>query len=203
MARGAQDQASGLSDQSPSLGMGLGRENFPHPDHWVIISVLQGHCGFSDCSVEPLTFPSVLRTTHFPQIVFPSMPPTHSKAESKKEEAGTAGEILPTVCGSGSLANRHGLIFAIPFTDMITGGRTVHEARQKLEGRELESPKSPQCSVKCGRKNTGCVSRGLAPNSRISYGHKRNHIRSLNLSVLTLEVGMPNPNPWDFCEALW
>lgn len=78
------------------------------------------------------------------------MPSTHSKAEGKEEELGAAGELLPIVCGSGGLANGHGLDVSILFTDVMTGGRTVHGVRQGLEARQL--PKNPQCSVKCGRK---------------------------------------------------
>lgn len=54
-------------------------------------------------------------------MAFPSMPSTHSEAEGKEEELGTAGELLPIVCGSGGLANGHGLDVSLLLTDMITG----------------------------------------------------------------------------------
>lgn len=87
--------------------------------------------------------PSVLRTTQFPEIASLSMPSTHSKAEGKEEELGAASELLPIVCGSGGLANGHGLDVSILLTDMITAGRTVHGVRQRLEARQL--PKNPLC----------------------------------------------------------
>lgn len=54
-------------------------------------------------------------------MAFPSMPSTHGEAEGKEEELGTAGELLLIVCGSGGLANGHGLDVSLLLTDIITG----------------------------------------------------------------------------------
>lgn len=85
----------------------------------------------------------------FLETTLPRMPPSHIMAECKREEPGATGEIHVNVRvhGSGDLANGRGLVFPILFTDMIPEDKTVHEARQRQEGRVSESLETPQWAV--------------------------------------------------------
>lgn len=71
-------------------------------------------------------------------------------AECKREEPGATGKIHVNVRvhGSGDLANERGLVFPILLTDMIPEDKTVHEARQRQEGRVSESLETPQWAVR-------------------------------------------------------
>lgn len=88
--------------------------------------------------------PQLLETT------LPSMPPSPIMAECKREEPGATSKIHFNVHvhGSGDLANGCGLVFSILLTDMIPEDKTVHEARQRREGRVFESLETPQWAVK-------------------------------------------------------